>query len=194
MKGVLAEGDGGYGQFQAMNDVPSIVTPPRQIRGALPIAIAVSVKESLMSQPQHAQHLPSIHVPLHRRSLAWIVGLLLAGAIATCVVVLGTDSGGSSSSPSVSSSTSGPNETARGASVATAVGAPTSVQSTGPNETARGLSAASAVGRISVPTINGPNETARGTSVASAAQRSSVPTTGGPDESMRGQASASATR
>ena len=146
-----------------------------------------------MSQPQHAQPLPSIHIPLHRRSLAWIVGLLLAGAIATGVVLLASDSG-SSPSRSVSSSTSGPNETARGASVATAVGAPTSVQATGPNETARGLSAASAVGRIPVPTISGPNETARGTSVASAVQRSSVPTTGGPDETMRGQATASATR
>jgi hypothetical protein len=96
-----------------------------------------------MSQPQHAQPLPSVRVPLTRKSLAWIVGLVLIVAGGTAAIVT-YDDGGSTSSVPVSRSLGGPNETARGSSVASAVGAQPLPSVGGPDETARGQSVASA--------------------------------------------------
>jgi hypothetical protein len=93
---------------------------------------------------QHVQHLPSVRVGLPRRSVAWIVALVvLIGAVtATVLVATGGSDHTSRSVQPVSNSIGGPNETLRGQAAAGAAGAfqPTG----GPNETLRGQAVAGA--------------------------------------------------
>jgi gas vesicle protein len=143
---------------------------------------------------QHVPPIPSIRLSPLRRGRSWLVGLVLAVAIAATgtALLVADNSGTSTSNQAVSTSLSGPNETLRGSAVAAASGASSSLSTSGSvNETARGQAVASTSGPFSTP-IDGPNEAARGSAVTSAA--SSPSPVGGVDETARGQAVASASR
>lgn len=91
-------------------------------------------------------------VGLPRTRLLSLIALFVATAAVLALVALARTSGESTRShTSVApvSETSGPNETARGVSVATAAGGPPSVRAGGPDESARGNAAASASGASS---------------------------------------------
>lgn len=73
---------------------------------------------------QQVQHLPSVHVGLSRRAVAWLVAALVLVAVIASVVIIASNSGGGSTPAArpASSSIGGPNETLRGQAVAQASG------------------------------------------------------------------------
>ena len=82
-----------------------------------------------------------------RTRLLSLIALLIATAAVLALVALartGGDSPRSHASVTPVAETSGPNEAARGVSVATAAGGPPPVQAGGADESARGIAAASA--------------------------------------------------
>ena len=119
---------------------------------------------------QHVQDLSPVRFRIQRPSVAWLVGLALAVAIvttSTMLIVLNDGGTGSQTSHIVKTSVGGPNEAARGSSVAAATGVPSSLPTGGVDESARGASVATAT---SLPTSHGINETARGQAAASASR------------------------
>jgi hypothetical protein len=95
-----------------------------------------------MSQQIH--HVPAARFEFAPRLALWLVGLLVAAAIATSVVLIannGNDSSTATVTPA-STSISGPNESLRGQAAHSATGAQSSAS--GPNESLRGQAAAGA--------------------------------------------------
>jgi hypothetical protein len=119
---------------------------------------------------QHVQDLSPVRFRIQRPSVGWMVSLALAVAIlttSTMLIVLNDGGTGPQTSHIVKTSVGGPNEAARGSSVATATGVPSSLPTGGVDESARGSSVAAAT---SLPTSHGINETARGQAAASASR------------------------